>query len=120
MEVRTLLRKAGFSQLADKNAQPCLATRIPSGQPITLEALEMIRLGERMLNECGFNLFRLRHHYPLARIVTDQNGISYALKEKKIREKLVSGLQEIGYKWVTLDLEEYGACSDTSTTNDPQ
>ncbi len=120
MEVRTLLRKAGFSQLADKNAQPCLATRIPAGQPITLEALEMIRLGEHILNECGFKLSRLRHHYPLARIVTDQNGISYALKEKKIREKLVSGLQEIGYKWVTLDLEEYGACSDTSTTNDPQ
>ena len=120
MEVRTLLRKAGFFQLAEKNAQPCLATRIPVGQPITLEALEMIRQGERMLNDLGFKLFRLRHHYPLARIVTDQNGISYALKEKKIREKLVSGLREIGYKWVTLDLEEYGACSDTSRVSGPQ
>ncbi len=120
MEVRTLLRKAGFYRLAEKNAQPCLATRIPAGRPITLEALEMIRLGERMLSEFGFKLFRLRHHYPLARIVTDQNGISYALKEKKIREKLVSGLREIGYKWVTLDLEEYGACSDTSTISRPQ
>jgi uncharacterized protein len=120
MEVRTLLRKAGFFGLAEKNAQPCLATRIPAGQPITLEALEMIRLGERLLNDFGFKLFRLRHHYPVARIVTDQNGISYALKEKKIREKLVSGLREIGYKWVTLDLEEYGVCSDTSRVSGPQ
>ncbi len=120
IEVRTLLRKAGFSQLAEKNAQPCLATRIPTGQPITLQALEMIRMGERTLKECGFKLFRLRHHYPLARIVTDRNGISYALKEKKIREKLVSELKEIGYKWVTLDLEEYGSFSHTSMIGAPR
>jgi pyridinium-3,5-biscarboxylic acid mononucleotide sulfurtransferase len=110
-EVRALLRNAGFSQLAEKMAQPCLATRIPTGRPITLEALEMIRLGERLLKECGFVTFRLRHHHPLARIVTDGKGMSQILTDNKIREKLVSGLHKVGYTWVTLDLQEYGANS---------
>jgi len=110
-EVRALLRNAGFSQLAEKMAQPCLATRIPTGWPITLDALEMVRLGERLLKECGFVTFRLRHHHPLARIVTDEKGMSQILTDNKIREKLVSGLREVGYTWVTLDLQEYGANS---------
>jgi uncharacterized protein len=108
-EVRTLLRNAGFFQLAEKTAQPCLATRTPTGRPITLEALEMIRLGERLLKECGFVTFRLRHHHPLARIVTDRKGMSQILTDNKIREKVISGLKEVGYTWVTLDLQEYGA-----------
>ena len=120
IEVRTLLRRAGFAELAEKNAQPCLATRIPSGQPITLEALEMIRRGERVVGECGIKFFRVRHHFPLARIVTDRSGISLVLKEQKIRKKLVTGLKAIGYKWVTLDLEEYGAGSASSTINGHQ
>lgn len=110
-EVRALLRNAGFAQLAEKMAQPCLATRIPTGQPITLDALEMVRLGERLLKECGLVTVRLRHHHPLARIVTDENGMSLILTDHKTREKLVSGLQEVGYTWVTLDLQEYGANS---------
>ncbi len=117
MEVRTLLRKAGFAELAEKNAQPCLATRIPTGKPITLEALEMIRQAERVLSECGLKFFRVRHHYPLARIVTDRSGISLMLKEKDVRKKLITALKQIGYTWVTLDLEEYGAGSDTSMIN---
>jgi len=110
-EVRALLRTAGFSQLAEKMAQPCLATRVPTGRPITLEALEMIRLGERLLKDCGFVTFRLRHHFPLARIVTDAKGMSQILTDKGLRKKLVSGLQEVGYNLVTLDLQEYGSNS---------
>jgi len=113
-EVRALLRNAGFSQLADKTAQPCLATRIPTGRPITPESLEMIRLGERLLKECGLATFRLRHHHPLARIVTDKMSMSHIFTDDKIREKLVSGLKEVGYTWVTLDLQEYGANSSVS------
>jgi uncharacterized protein len=108
-DARALLRTAGFSQLAEKMAQPCLATRIPTGQPITLEALGMVRLGERLLKDCGFLIFRLRHLYPLARIVTDAKGMSQILSDKNMRKKLVSGLQEVGYKLVTLDLQEYGS-----------
>jgi uncharacterized protein len=107
-EVRGFLRKAGFSDLAEKRAQPCLATRIPVGQSITLEALEMVRRGETFLKECGLTTVRLRHHQTLARIVTDSSGFSLILEGDDLRQKILAKLKELGYQHVTLDLEEYG------------
>jgi pyridinium-3,5-biscarboxylic acid mononucleotide sulfurtransferase len=107
-EVREFLRKAGFSDLAEKNAQPCLATRIPVGHPITLEALEIVRRGESFLKECGLTTVRLRHHESLARIVTDSSGISLVLAEGDLRQKILAKLKELGYQYVTVDLEAYG------------
>ncbi|MGO9570039.1 MAG: ATP-dependent sacrificial sulfur transferase LarE [Desulfomonilaceae bacterium] len=107
-DVRGLLRKAGFSDLAEKSAQPCLATRIPIGQSITLEALEMVRRGESFLKECGLVTVRLRHHQTLARIVTDSSGLSLILARDDLRQEILAKFKELGYQHVTLDLEEYG------------
>jgi uncharacterized protein len=107
-DVRGFLRNAGFSDLAEKRAQPCLATRIPVGQSITLEALEMVRRGETFLKECGLTTVRLRHHQTLARIVTDSSGLSLILVGDNLRQKILAKLKELGYQHVTLDLEEYG------------
>jgi pyridinium-3,5-biscarboxylic acid mononucleotide sulfurtransferase len=107
-DVRVFLRKAGFSDLAEKRAQPCLATRIPVGQSITLEALEIVRRGESFLKECGLTTVRLRHHQTLARIVTDRSGLSLILVGDDLRQKILAKLKELGYQHVTLDLEEYG------------
>jgi len=107
IDVRKLLRTAGYTELANKSAQPCLATRIPFGEPITLKALEMIGQGEIFLKECGLEMVRLRHHYPIARIVTDLVGISALLIQDELREIIHRGLKNLGYEYVTLDLEEY-------------
>ena len=107
-EVRSLLRKAGFPILAEKSAQPCLATRIPTGRAITLEALDAIRQGESFLKECGLGTVRLRHHHTLARIVTDSSGLSLMLSGDDFRKKILAKLKKLGYEHVTLDLEEYG------------
>lgn len=107
-DVRKLLRKAGFLDLADKTAQPCLATRIPIGRPITLEALEIVRRGESFLRECGLTTVRLRHHESLARIVTDRAGISLVFAGDDLRQKILAKLKELGYQYVSLDLETYG------------
>lgn len=107
-EVRDLLRNAGFPELADKVAQPCLATRLPTGTRITLDALEMVRTAESFLQECGLTIVRVRHHIPVARIVTDWEGMSLILKGSGLRERIVRRLNEIGYRHVTVDLEEYG------------
>ena len=106
-DVRDLLQSAGYHELSEKSAQPCLATRIPSGTPITLEALEIIRRGELFLKECGLVFVRLRHHYPMARIVTDSAGISLVLGRHELRQRISKGLKLLGYEYVTLDLEEY-------------
>ncbi len=82
--VRTLLRVAGFPDLAEKKAEPCLATRIPTGDPITVKALEEVRRGESFLKALGLETVRLRHHGSWARIVTDRVGMSLLLHKPRL------------------------------------
>ncbi len=106
--VRSLLRAAGFSGLAEKMAQPCLATRIPFGQAITLEALERVKQGEMFLRSFPFRIVRLRDHYPIARIVTDKSGISTIFGSEETRKMIRERLLELGYEHITVDLMQYG------------
>lgn len=105
--VRILLREAGFHELAEKQSQPCLATRIPTGVPLTREALKRIGLGESRLKELGIDIVRLRDHNLMARIVTDTVGISKILARKTVRKKICTSLRELGYKHITVDLDPY-------------
>jgi len=107
-EIREILRKEGFHDLAEKQAQPCLATRIAPGAPITHEALEMVRCGESVLKSYGLGLIRLRVHGSLGRVVTDEAGISTILQKKEIRQEIVARLRALGLTNVTLDLQPYG------------
>ncbi|MFA6220846.1 MAG: ATP-dependent sacrificial sulfur transferase LarE [Desulfomonilaceae bacterium] len=108
-EIRALLKGAGFHKMAMKCSQPCLATRIPQGTPITLEALDRIREGEQLFKNLGFGIFRLRTHGNLARIVFDLDGFEKILSNRQLRKTISGELKKIGYKTITLDLEEYGA-----------
>jgi pyridinium-3,5-biscarboxylic acid mononucleotide sulfurtransferase len=108
-EVRALLRQAGFVDLAEKNAQPCLATRIPTGDPISAGALETVRNGEALLRAKGLQMVRLRHHGSWARIVTDSAGMAAILGQDGLRESIDAGLKELGFLHVTLDLAAYGS-----------
>lgn len=107
-DARLLLKAAGFEELAEKRAQPCLATRIPVGTPITVDALDRVRGGEAVLRDCGLQTIRLRDHHPMARIVTDKDGMSRLLEQPDLRSTICEGLRKLGYEYVTLDLEEYG------------
>jgi uncharacterized protein len=108
-EVRVLLKAAGFPELADQQAEPCLATRIPYGDTITEEALETVRRGEQILKTCGLEFVRLRHHGTWARIVTDRAGMTAMLHDHNARRKISAELKELGFQYVTMDLDEYGA-----------
>ena len=78
----------------DKSSFSCLATRIPYGTDITSEHLSRIEKAELFLNQLGFSQFRVRDHYPIARICD-------------YRRQIVERLKSLGYQWVTLDLEGY-------------
>ncbi|MCA1961863.1 MAG: ATP-dependent sacrificial sulfur transferase LarE [Desulfomonile sp.] len=106
-EVRLLLERAGFADHAKRVAQPCLATRIPHGTRITLEALERVRNSESFLRGLGIETVRVRDHQPIARIVTDSKGLSMLLDDRALRDKVRSRLCELGYEYVTIDLQEY-------------
>ncbi|MGC8658905.1 MAG: ATP-dependent sacrificial sulfur transferase LarE [Desulfomonilaceae bacterium] len=108
-DIRGLLKSAGYHKIATKFPQPCLATRIPYGAPITTETLDRIRAGEIVLKKLGFGLFRLRTHNDWAKIVLDADGFQKIASDNTIRKTISHELKKIGYKTVTLDLDEYGA-----------
>ena len=90
----------------DKPAQPCLSSRFPYGEEITLEKLQRVGRGERYLRDLGLKNLRVRSDKDTARI---------EILPEKIKEfvltidlpQLVGKFREFGFIYVTLDLEGY-------------
>lgn len=102
-EIREIAANLSLSA-AGRPSAACLATRIAYGQPITPEALEKIEKAEDYLLDLGFTQFRVRMHSNLARIeVTDKEFEGALLK----REKISRYLKNLGFDYVTLDLEGF-------------
>ncbi|MFP3899138.1 MAG: ATP-dependent sacrificial sulfur transferase LarE [Dehalococcoidia bacterium] len=104
-EIRTISRSRGLSTW-DKPASPCLASRIPSGTPVSTDVLRRIAAGESYLRSLGIRDCRLRHHGSTARIEVDEDGIFLLLNEE-VRRDLVKQIRALGYNYVTVDLDGY-------------
>ena len=85
----------------DKPSMACLASRIPTGTPITAELLHQIERAEEVLAGLGLRQFRVRHHGELARIEIPLEDFAVAVA---CRESLVDGVRAVGYRYVCLDL----------------
>jgi uncharacterized protein len=104
-EVRELARELGMSNW-NLPSSPCLASRFPYGEPITTAKLHAVAEGERFLRGLGFSPVRVRHHGDVARIELGGPDISQAAEES-VRHAIVRRLRELGYLYVTLDLEGF-------------
>ncbi|MGC9002216.1 MAG: ATP-dependent sacrificial sulfur transferase LarE [Dictyoglomus sp.] len=104
-EIRRLSREFNLPT-SEKPSLACLATRIPYGERIEIERLKRIEEGEDYLTKLGFNQVRVRDYKNMARIEIEEENFSLILK-KDIREKIIRKLKEMGYKYITLDLEGY-------------
>jgi uncharacterized protein len=104
-DVRLLSRKLGLPSW-DKPANPCLASRVPYGTPITEETLNKIRDGEAFIRKLGFPIVRLRHHGELARIEVPAGDLARIVRPATAR-KIAAGLRRLGYLWTALDVEGY-------------
>ncbi len=105
-EIRSLSKRLNLPTW-NKPAAACLASRIPYGSPITVSKLEQIEAGEDIIRSLGFTLqVRVRHYGDTARIEVAAEDIP-RLAENKIRNQVVNSFKEIGFKYVTLDLEGY-------------
>jgi uncharacterized protein len=104
-EIRGLSRQMGLSTWS-KPALPCLATRIPYGNPITEKQLGMIEDAEEILLKLGFNNVRVRHHGTLARIEVDRRRIK-ALVSRELKTAIVKGFRKIGFEYISLDMEGF-------------
>lgn len=104
-EVRELSRRATLPTW-DKPASPCLSSRIAYGTTVTIERLSKVDRGEEILREFGFREFRVRHHDTLVRLEISAAEMERVLR-KDVVEQLAARFRELGFKYVTLDLQGF-------------
>jgi pyridinium-3,5-biscarboxylic acid mononucleotide sulfurtransferase len=118
--VRHPLQEAGFTKadvraLArewdlptwDKPASPCLSSRLVPGLEVTRERTAMIEAAEAHLKSLGLRDCRVRlHEGGLARIEVPLADLS-RLAEPSVRGALARKCRELGFRYVTLDLEGF-------------
>ena len=102
-EVKALASLYGIS-VASRPSTPCMATRIPYGMELNYEILTRIGEGEAFLRELFSGNVRLRLHGNVARIELDPECLEQMLIK---RELVIRRLKELGFPYVTLDLEGF-------------
>ena len=105
IEIRELSRKATLPTW-DKPASPCLSSRIAYGTTVTIERLGKVDRGEEILREFGFREFRVRHHDQLVRLEISPAEMDRVLR-KELIDELATRFRELGFKYVTLDLQGF-------------
>lgn len=105
-EVRAISRRLGL-ETWDVPAGPCLPSRIPYHRQITIEKLKAVEQGERLLTELGFREVRVRFtDESTARIEVPPSSFPELL-EAGVRARVVCGMKELGFLYVSLDLEGF-------------
>jgi uncharacterized protein len=115
-EVRRLSRVMGLPT-ADKPAGPCLASRFAYGVRVTEEGLRRIDEAEEFLRSLGFDDLRVRDHGDLARIEVPVAGIARAAARAG---DIAAKLRELGFRYITLDLQGLRSGSMNDTLPDPR
>jgi uncharacterized protein len=111
-EIRELAQSANL-QVWDKPASACLSSRIEYGRPVTREALNTVERGEDALRALGFRQFRVRHHGEIVRIEIASDELPRALSSETAAE-FTRIFKDLGFKFVTLDLEGFRSGSMNS------
>ena len=102
-DVRVISRALGL-RTWDRPAAACLASRIPYGTPVTIQVLSRVERAEAALRGFGFRELRVRHYGDTARIELGDTEIAHALDA---RTEIVRALKDVGYAYVTVDLEGF-------------
>ena len=97
--IRSLSRQAGLFTW-DKPSYACLATRIPTGRPVTQDELEKVEQGEEALSGLGFRDFRLRLTPDGCKLQVTENQLPLALER---RTDILTALKS-DFSEITLDL----------------
>ncbi|MFQ5449342.1 MAG: ATP-dependent sacrificial sulfur transferase LarE [Nitrospinaceae bacterium] len=104
-DVRALSREMGLPTW-QKPAMACLSSRVPYGEPISPEKLSMIERAEDFLVLLGFCQVRVRHHGDVARIELEKKDIPRFFSGGHC-ESVQEQFKEIGFKYITLDIEGF-------------
>ncbi len=104
-QVRELSKYLGLPWW-DKPSQPCLSSRFPYGEEITVAKLQRVGRAEIYLRHLGWQNLRVRSDGDTARIELPPDRIKAFVAEVDLPE-VVAELQKLGFLFVTLDLEGY-------------
>jgi uncharacterized protein len=104
-EIRELSRQLGLPTW-DKPSFACLSSRFPYGDAITAEKLHQVEQAESVLRSLGFRQFRVRHHEKIARLEIARDEMD-RLWEDNRAETIAARLKELGYLYITLDLQGF-------------
>jgi uncharacterized protein len=117
--IRAHSRRLGLPT-ADKPELACLASRFPTGTPITVEGLERVAAAEEVVASLGFSQYRVRYHGELARIEIPPTELE-RLVEGELRQRLLDGVRGAGFRFVTVDLAGYvrGSSNPIAMAGDP-
>lgn len=102
-DVRSLAGELGIS-VAKKPSAPCLLTRFAYGDTIDYEKLRRVDQGEKFLKTFAFKNLRLRDHKGLARIEILPEDFKIIIDNKN---KIIKTLKDLGFSYITLDLEGF-------------
>jgi pyridinium-3,5-biscarboxylic acid mononucleotide sulfurtransferase len=105
LEVREI---AKFLDLScwNKPAQPCLSSRFPYGEEITIPKLNRVGRAEIYLRRLGYENVRVRSTEDTAKIELPAELIQQFTVNTNLAE-LIENFQSFGFVYVTLDLEGY-------------
>jgi pyridinium-3,5-biscarboxylic acid mononucleotide sulfurtransferase len=104
-EVRQIARQLGLASW-DKPAQPCLSSRFPYGEEITIAKLQRVGRAEIYLRRLGYQNLRVRSIEDTAKIELPPEQIQSFIANTDLN-LLVEAFRGFGFLYVTLDLEGF-------------
>lgn len=104
-EIRLLSRRLGLPT-AEKPSLACLATRIPTGTPLSLSRLARIEACETVLHTLELRAYRARDHGDLVRIEVAPEDLG-RFADPVLRQTVVAAGLAAGFTYVALDLQGY-------------
>lgn len=102
-DIRDIARDLGLP-VWQKPSAACLSSRIPYGDPITVEKLLMIEKAEAYLTGLGIVQLRVRLHGNIARIEVNKEDWEKILNQQPA---ITRTFRSLGFAYSTLDLEGY-------------
>ena len=81
-----------------------LASRIPYGEALSFTKVNKVNEAEKHILNLGVNNVRVRYHQNIARIEVSEKDLATVIKNK---DNITLRLKELGFDYVTVDLEGY-------------
>lgn len=101
-DIREAAKELGL-ETWNKASNSCLATRFPYGTELTEENFKKVEAAELLISKKGIPSGRVRLHGDIARIEIPKAEFSKFMTD----ESLIENIKEIGFRYITLDLEGF-------------